>query len=128
MKARLLVNLFLASTSLAANPFAGLTEKPGPFFEPDFPFYQTQVDATVKEGPLAENFAVRGLVVPLAGGVVVAFDQDLLRVAGVWTAPPGQPPVTILNMAQISYARPYDKAGLRHQAAVGRVRAPSRYG
>src|SRR5689334_9171147 len=102
MKARLLAIAFFAAVA-----FARAVEKPGPFFESDFPFYQTQIDLTTKEGPLVDNLAVRGLVVPLAGGVVVAFDQDLLRVAGVWVAPKGSTPVTLTNMAQISYARPH---------------------
>lgn len=118
----------LTTLLLIAAPFlraAELKPKPGPFFEPGFPFYQTKVDLTVPGGPLAQNFAVRGLVLPLAEGIVVAFDQDLLRIAGLWTTPQNQPLVTQMNMAQISYARPHDKAGAQHSKPIGTISFPT---
>ncbi|WP_050030423.1 DUF6797 domain-containing protein [Verrucomicrobium sp. BvORR034] len=118
----------LAILLLTAAPLlsaAELKPKPGPFFEPDFPFYQTQVDLTVPGGPLAENFAVRGLVLPLAHGMAVAFDQDLLRIAGIWSTSTDKPLVTPMNMAQISYARPHDKAGAQHARPTGPIFFPT---
>ncbi|WP_038158557.1 DUF6797 domain-containing protein [Verrucomicrobium sp. BvORR106] len=120
---RLLVTLLLAAAPVMRA--AELKPKPDPFFEPGFPFYQTKVDLTVPGGPLAQNFAVRGLVLPLAEGIVVAFDQDLLRIAGIWTAPQNQPLVTQMNMAQISYARPHDKAGAQHSKPTGTISFPT---
>lgn len=108
-----------------ASPPKQLGEKPGPFFEPDFPFVHTKIDLTTKEGPLAENFVVRGLVLPLHANVTLAFDQDLLRVAGAWSVPEGKPPVTLMTMAQISYDRWSDKAGSRHPAPTGPVSFPT---
>ncbi len=102
-----------------------LTETPGPFFEPDFPVFQTKIDLTTKNGPLAENFVVRGLLLPLADNMTVAFDQDLLRVAGVWKTPAGKTPVTLMTMAQISYSRWSDKAGGNHPAPTGPVSFPT---
>lgn len=120
---RLLVTLLLAAAPVMRA--AELKPKPGPFFEPTFPFYQTKVDLTVPDGPLAQNFAVRGLVLPLTEGVVVAFDQDLLRISGIWTTPQNQPLVTQMNMAQISYARPHDKAGAQHARPTGTISFPT---
>ena len=51
----------------------------GPFFEPGFPFYQTQVDLTDTPDSPPDNFVVRGIVLPLGEEHVIAFDQDLLR-------------------------------------------------
>lgn len=98
-------------------------EKPplGPFFEPGYPFYQTLVDLRGKEGWQKENVAVRGIVVPLSNGLALAFDQDLLRIAGIWEVPKGKPLVTLSNMAQTSWAEPHKKAGMVQSAPSGTV-------
>lgn len=106
---------------LGLAPGLRAADQPGPFFEPGFPFYQTHVDLREKAGPLAENFVVRGLVLPLGTEHALAFDQDLLRVAGVWAVPAGQPPVTLANMAQVSYAEPHRKSGADHSKPAGPV-------
>lgn len=116
MKVRLSCALLLCIT-----PCARGEDVPGPFFEPGFPFYQTQVDLTETGGLHEENFAVRGLVIPLGSEHVLAFDQDLLRIAGVWKVPQGQPFVTLANMAQTSYAQPHRKCGAEHAKPTGTV-------
>lgn len=94
-------------------------EKPAAFMEPDFPFYQTQVDLMQKSGPMAENFVTRGIVIPIGTEYALAFDQDLLRVAGLWKVPAGKPLVTLANMAQGSYAEPHRKSGAEHSKPTG---------
>ena len=89
----------------------------GPFFEPDFPFFESQVQLTpppTKGEQVGGNFVVRGILLPLESGHCLVFDQELLRVAGVWAVPAGKTPVTLLTMAQISYANPKRKAGIEH--------------
>lgn len=132
MTPRILAALALSVASLAADEYpTNLIEKPGPFFEPGFPFYHTKVDFIEKYGaekeknPLEDNFVVRGVILPLAGGPVVAFDQDLLRVAGIWTPEEGKPPVTVMTMAQISYDIVGHKSGLRHPLPTGPILFPS---
>jgi hypothetical protein len=61
------------------------------------------------------------LVIPLGPDHVLAFDQDLLRVAGVWQKAPGEPLVTLMNMAQTSYAVPNRKCGAEHSKPTGDV-------
>ncbi|MEO6004570.1 MAG: DUF6797 domain-containing protein [Opitutus sp.] len=97
--------------------------EPGPFFEPDQPFFQTQVEIVPVASPQVQpvNFVVRGLVIPSAVGPAVAFDQELLRVAGLWVVPPDSTPVTPETMAQTSYARPRRKAASAHPAPTGPV-------
>ena len=101
---------------------AASAQKPlGPFFEPGFPFYQTQVDLTNIADSPADNFAVRGIVLPLGPEHVIAFDQDLLRVAGIWRISPGESLVTLVNMAQTSYSVPNRKCGPNHSKPTGDV-------
>ena len=100
---------------------AAAERKVGPFFEPGFPFYQTQIDLTASSDSPPDNFVVRGIVIPLGSEHVVAFDQDLLRVAGVWRRAPGEPLVTLLNMAQTSYSVPNRKCGADHSKPTGDV-------
>ena len=101
---------------------AALAQEPlGPFFEPGFPFYQTQVDLTSIPDSPEDNFAVRGIVLPLGAEHVIAFDQDLLRVAGIWRIPEGESLVTLVNMAQTSYSVPNRKCGPKHSKPTGDV-------
>lgn len=85
----------------------------GPFFDPAQPFFQTQ--AAIHP----ENFVVRGVLLPLASGHAVLFDQELLRVAAIWNVPPGQPPVSEQTMAQISYRNPRAKVFSAHPQPTG---------
>jgi mono/diheme cytochrome c family protein len=93
----------------------------GPFFEKEQPFYQSQVEvvAPVKGQEGSGNFVVRGIVLPLASGHAVVFDQELLRIAAVWKVPAGQPPITLMGMAQISYANLRKKAASGHPQPTG---------
>ena len=77
----------------------------GPFFEPAQPFFQSQVEVNppAKGQLTSENFVVRGILLPLASGHCVLFDQELLRVAAIWKIPAGGTAVTPANMAQNSY-------------------------
>lgn len=87
--------------------------EPGPFFEPGQPLFQTQ--AAVHP----DNFVVRGILLPLPSGHAVLFDQELLRVAAIWSIPAGQPPVSERTMAQISYRRPRAKVYSEHPQPTG---------
>lgn len=96
---------------------------PGPFFEPEQPFFQSQVEVAAPSEPGVgdANFVVRGIVVPLAVGPVIIFDQELLRVAAVVERPPGEPPITPRTMAQISYVVAQRKATGEHPQPSGPV-------
>jgi cytochrome c2 len=86
---------------------------PGPFFEPGQPLFQTQ-------GAIhPDNFVVRGILLPLPSGHAVLFDQELLRVAAIWSVPAGQPPISERTMAQISYRRPRAKVFSEHPQPTG---------
>ena len=112
----LLAGLNLGSRAVAASA-------PGPFFEPEQPFFQSQVEVEPVPRGLANggDLVVRGILLPLSSGHCVLFDQELLRMAGIWAVPAGQPPVTLMNMAQISYANPRRKAAADHPRPTGRI-------
>lgn len=116
----LLVSLWLSLVGGArgAEPAAA-----GPFFEREQPFFQSQVEvfAPAKGAKTGENFVVRGIVLPLASGYCVLFDQELLRVAAVWKIPAGGTPITPATMAQISYDTLRKKAGAQHPRPTGPV-------
>lgn len=113
----------LASSLFAAAALLGAENPPTTFFEPDQPFFQTQVQvaAAATLGEPDPNFVVRGIVLPVEGSFAVVFDQELLRVAAVWSVPVGQPPVTPTTMAQISYMNPRRKVGGEHPQPTGPV-------
>jgi len=94
-----------------------------PFFEPNFPFFQSQVEVTPRtsEATTDGNFVVRGIVIPLASGQVLLFDQELLRVAAVWDRDADAPPITLRTMAQISYDDGLKKASGLHPMPTGPV-------
>ncbi|HEY0967839.1 MAG TPA: DUF6797 domain-containing protein [Opitutaceae bacterium] len=96
--------LGLLALGLQAQPAYSPTGTTSPFFEPGYPFAQSKVEITPGDPSKGGNLVIRGILLPLADGVTVSFDQELLRVAGVWVTPPGQPMVTLRTMAQISYA------------------------
>jgi hypothetical protein len=110
--------LAVAFASLPASDAAPLqtAARVGPFFEPNFPFFQSPLNLHA-EG--REDFAVRGILLPLAGGQCAVFDQDLLRLAALWSVPAGQPLVTLKTMSQTSYAVPRRKAGADHPTPTG---------
>jgi hypothetical protein len=120
----ILLPLFAA---LAGAPLLA-ADAPGPFFEPDHPFFQVQVEIEpATETPRASgNFVVRGILLPLGAGHCAVFDQELLRLAGVWRVPPGLPLVTLDTMAPVSYAVSTRKASVRHPQPTGPLLLASR--
>ncbi len=80
-------------------------EKFGPYAEPDFPVLTSTVDFTdwEKLGFPKNNIAVRGLIIKLPHDLYVCFDQDLLRVAGIWQGEPGRKFLTFTTIPAISY-------------------------
>lgn len=112
-----LMLLFWMRALVAADPAIG------PFFERDQPFFHSQVEvfAPAKGQKTGENFVVRGILLPLASGHCVLFDQELLRVAAIWKTPSGGSPITHATMAQISYASLKKKAGAEHPRPTGPV-------
>ncbi len=112
------------STTLLLGGIAAVVAAPpevGPFFEPEQPFFQSQVQLVPppKGELVGGNFVVRGILLPLPSGHCVLFDQELMRVAGLWAVPAGQSPVTLLTMAQISYADTRKKAAAAHPQPTG---------
>ncbi len=92
----------------------------GPFFERDQPFLHTTVSIPGDQ-PQTRNIAVRGMVVRLGERHALAFDQDLLRVAGMWELTDPDEPVVLATMAQLSYADPLRKASFELPKARGGV-------
>jgi cytochrome c2 len=102
----------------------------GAFFEPAQPFFHAQVEiaprATAAAPDADGNFVVRGVLLPLGGGHCAVFDQELLRVAGVWRVPSGTPLVTLDTMALISYVVSTRKASVKHPRPTGPLLLTSR--
>jgi mono/diheme cytochrome c family protein len=98
MLRRVLVFLSLLSAIRAEEKF-------GPYAEPDFPVLTSTVDFTdwEKLGFPKNNIAVRGLIIKLPHDLYVCFDQDLLRVAGIWQGEPGGKFLTFTTIPAISY-------------------------
>ncbi len=104
----------IALPAIAASEF-------GTFFEAEQPFFQSQVQLTPppKGELVGGNFVIRGIVLPLQSGHVLVFDQELMRVAGLWRMSAPDQPVTPMTMAQISYVNPRKKAGAEHPLPTG---------
>ncbi|MEY2599971.1 MAG: hypothetical protein RLZZ142_2230 [Verrucomicrobiota bacterium] len=105
--------LFALSLSLVLSRIPAQAVEPvAPFFEPEFPFVQTTVELAPQTQPKSSprQVVVRGVLLT-TGGFSILFDQELLRVAAMWRPPDGAPPITLLSMAQVSYAEPHRKAG-----------------
>lgn len=111
---RLLFAILFAEARLAA-----AEEGPAPFFEADQPFFQTQVEMSADSDAVAGDLVVRGVLLPAGVDTFVLFDQELLRPVAAWRAPAGQPPITLMTMAQISYAAPRRKVGADHPRPTG---------
>ncbi len=96
----------------------------GPFFEAEQPFFQSQVEVFAPKSKAqltGDNFVVRGLLLPLASGHCVLFDQELMRVAAVWKMPAGGTPVTLMSMPAISYVNLTRKVAAEHPRPTGPV-------
>lgn len=113
--------LSLVFAGVASAPFALAAAEPGPFFEAEQPFFQTQlqVEPAPTADPAGANMVVRGILIPVEPGLALVFDQELLRLAGVWHVPEGDAPVTLKTMAQISYAVARRKATGDHPEPTG---------
>ncbi|MEI6712604.1 MAG: c-type cytochrome [Verrucomicrobiota bacterium] len=110
----IVIPLIVAQIGLhCSSGVADAAENLGPFFERDFPFFQTAVDLSPESLSKVSKrqIVVRGILLPQADGSTVLFDQELLRLAAWWQPPEGQPPVTLLSMAQNSYSEPHRKTG-----------------
>lgn len=110
----------LVLLSALARPLAAAPEF-GTFFEPSQPFFQSQVQLTPppKGELIGGNFVIRGIVLPLQSGHAIVFDQELMRVAGLWKMSAPDQPITPMTMPQISYVNPRKKAGADHPLPTG---------
>lgn len=90
--------------SLLCSPLCA-AEKFRPYADPDFPILTSTVDFSgwKKFGFPEDNIAVRGLIIKLPHDLYVCFDQDLLRVAGIWQGEPGGKFLTFTTIPAISY-------------------------
>jgi len=97
--------LLMSRVSRAAEDF-------GPYAEPDFPVLTSTVDFSdwEKLGFPKNNIAVRGLIIKLPHDLYVCFDQDLLRVAGIWQGEPDGKFLTFTTIPAISYNVPNKKS------------------
>jgi glucose/arabinose dehydrogenase/mono/diheme cytochrome c family protein len=119
---RLLAALLLAASCLSPLVLAAdAASAVGPFFESDFPYFQAQVQLVPppKGELVGGNFVVRGIVLPLPSGYCVVFDQELMRLAGLWKMAAPDAPITPMTMAQISYVNPKRKAAAEHPQPTG---------
>jgi hypothetical protein len=96
----LALSFVLQSPLLAETPWA-------PFAEPGAWGYCSNVDL---RGQAIPQVVVRGIVLRLAGGWCVCFDQDLLRVAAIWQGEDANRPLTEEGIAPKSYQNPKGKA------------------
>ncbi|MCX6954407.1 MAG: c-type cytochrome [Verrucomicrobia bacterium] len=122
-RARLVAALILALLPPTLLRAASAAPAVGPFFEPTQPFFQSPVEvfAPAKGQKTGENFVVRGILLPLASGHCVLFDQELMRVAAIWKIPAGGPPVSLLTVASVSYENIRKKVGGEHPRPTGPV-------
>jgi hypothetical protein len=96
------ITLISAMLALACPAFGA-----SPFFDPRVPVHGTPVDA----GPA--GIVARGLLLRAGPGEWVVFDQDLLRPALWFHAAEDKPPVSLDLMAQASWEKPTQKAGVK---------------
>ena len=89
-------------SSLSAQSFA--TPSPwGDWVEKDFPHFSSVLDARDLPGSPKDNLTPRGLILNLGNNLWACFDTDLLRIAAIWEAEAGKPPVTPEALAPGSY-------------------------
>lgn len=89
-------------SSLSAQSFA--TPSPwGDWVEKDFPHFSSVLDARDLPGFPKDNLTPRGLILNLGNNLWACFDTDLLRIAAIWEAEAGKPPVTPEALAPGSY-------------------------
>lgn len=89
-------------SSLSAQSLA--TPSPwGDWVEKDFPHFSSVLDARDLPGSPKDNLTPRGLILNLGNNLWACFDTDLLRIAAIWEAEAGKPPVTPEALAPGSY-------------------------
>jgi len=110
----------LGGARLSAQP-AAATPTPGPFFEAEQPFFQSQVQVTPPPAGRTSggNFVVRGLIIRIGPAHAAVFDQELLRLAALWEVPAGAPLTTLQTMPQISYVQRGRRVNAAHPELTG---------
>lgn len=97
----------LASLSMAQQPAANnraSREPSAAWIEPHFPFFSSVLDLRGLDPALPRNNLVpRGLILNLGHDLWACFDVDLLRIACLWRAEAGKPPLTLNALAPGSY-------------------------
>lgn len=101
-------NFSLLVAAVFACPLGLVAQEPaspwGDFVEADFPFFSSVLDCRdLGEGFPKDNLTPRGLVLNLGHNVWACYDLDLLRIACVWQAEAGKPPVSADALAPGSY-------------------------
>ncbi len=116
----LLALLSVCGGVLSAQP-ASNAPTPGPFFEPEQPFFQSQVQVTPPPAGRTSggNFVIRGLVLRIGPRHAAVFDQELLRLAALWEVPAGEPLTTLQTMPQISYMQRGRRVNAAHPELTG---------
>lgn len=100
------MNVLFRRISLLLLSLAGTVSATAPFFDPSVPLHGSAVNAG-KSGIIA-----RGLLIRLAEGEWLIYDQDLLRPALWFSSPAGKPPLTMSMMSQASWDEPTKRGGL----------------
>ncbi len=89
---------------------AALPYEVAEFIEPDFPYFSSTLDARDVGGDAPkDNLTPRGLILNLGHNLWACYDVDLLRVACIWEAEPGKPPISLVALAPRSYKDPGQK-------------------
>lgn len=107
---KLFPSALLSATLALAGPLSGAS----PFFDPAVPLHGTAVDTG------SAGIVARGLLVRAGAGEWVVFDQDLLRPALWFQSADGKPPVSLNLMAQASWEKPTQKAGVKLPVPAGK--------
>lgn len=87
-------------------PYKGAAPPYTQYLDPEFPFKELTL-AIGEEGAANRDILPRALILPLEREVYVAFDTELLRVAGIWQGKFSDP----LGVSFSSYALPLKKIG-----------------
>jgi cytochrome c2 len=102
----LTISAFMAQAALA-NPLV-------PFFDPTMPVYATPVQAS------ASDIIARGLLLRVATGQWVVFDQELLRPALWLDSTANSDPLSLETMAQSSWYEPSKRATAKMPKPLGK--------
>lgn len=105
MRHLLLALLSLSLASAQSSLPKTLADSPwGDYVEKDFPFFSSVLDCReLGEGFPKDNLTPRGLILNLGHNLWACFDTELLRIACIWEAEEGKPPLTPDALASGSY-------------------------